>query len=227
MAARSSSTRSASLTRACRSSCSGFSSLERSAAWARTSPSGSTSACSAPPTAIFATWSKNELFREDLFFRLNTFEIFLPALRDRKADIAELARHLLTRYAARRGMTESSFSPESLEMLAAHDWPGNIRELANVIERATILAGNGPIRAEHLPTQFPARGRTQHSAAAHPPIAAPHFTIPEGTPTLRDIEMSYIQAILEKHNGNKPAASKELGISLKTLYNKINQLQQN
>src|SRR5208283_1343628 len=136
---------------------------------------------------------KNELFREDLFFRLNTFEIFLPALRDRKADIAELARHLLTRYAARRGMTESAFSPESLEMLAAHDWPGNIRELANAIERASILAGNGSIHAEHLPAQFPARGRTQHSAATHPPIASPHFTIPEGSPTLRDIEMSYIQ----------------------------------
>ena len=110
-------------------------------------------------------------------------------------------------------------------MLAAHDWPGNIRELANAIERASIVAGNGSIHAEHLPTQFPARGRTQHSAAAHPPIASPHFTIPEGSPTLRDIEMSYIQAVLEKHNGNKPAASKELGISLKRLYNKINQLQ--
>ena len=58
-----------------------------------------------------------------------------------------------------------------------------------MIERATILAGNGPIRAEHLPTQLPARGQTQHSAAAHPPIAAPHFQIPEGSPTLRDIEM--------------------------------------
>jgi len=105
-------------------------------------------------------------------------------------------------------------------MLAAHDWPGNIRELANAIERASILAGNGSIHAEHLPTQFPVRGRTQHSAAAHPPIASPHFTIPEGSPTLRDIEMSYIQAVLEKHNGNNPAASKELGISLKTLYNR-------
>ena len=114
-----------------------------------------------------------------------------------------------------------------LAILAAHDWPGNIRELANAIERASILAGNGTIGAEHLPTQFPARGRTQHSAAAHPPIASPHFTIPEGSPTLRDIEMSYFQAVLEKHNGNKPAASKELGISLKTLYNKINQPQQN
>ena len=59
-----------------------------------------------------------------------------------------------------------------------------------------------------------------------PAVAGPHFQVPEGTPTLRDVEMKYIQLILEKHNGNKPAASKELGISLKTLYNKINQLQQ-
>jgi DNA-binding NtrC family response regulator len=171
---------------------------------------------------------KNEQFREDLFFRLNTFEIFLPALRDRRLDISALSRHMLSRYTLRRGLTESSISPEAIEMLMAHDWPGNIRELANAIERASILAGNGPIRPEHLPTQFPSRGRTQHSAPAHAhsPIGSPHFAIPEGTPTLRDIEMSYIQAILEKHNGNKPAASKELGISLKTLYNKINQLQQ-
>jgi DNA-binding NtrC family response regulator len=169
---------------------------------------------------------KNEHFREDLFFRLNTFEIFLPPLRDRKQDIPELARHLLSRYTMRRGMTESSISPEALEALSAHDWPGNIRELANAIERASILAGNGPIRPEHLPTQVPSRGRTQHAGTAHPQIGSPHFSIPEGTPTLRDIEMSYIQAVLEKHCGNKPAASKELGISLKTLYNKINQLQQ-
>ena len=101
----------------------------------------------------------------------------------------------------------------------AHDWPGNIRELANAIERATILAGGGRIGPEHLPTQPPAR-RSGTS------MAGPHFQIPEGTPTLRDVEMKYIQAILEKHNGNKPGASKELGISLKTLYNKINQLQQ-
>ena len=170
---------------------------------------------------------KNEQFREDLFFRLNTFEIILPPLRDRKHDIPELARHLLARYTARRGLIESSISPEAIDMLTAHDWPGNIRELANALERASILSGNAPIRPEHLPTQLPSRGRTQHSAAAgHAPVASPHFTIPEGTPTLRDIEMSYIQAILEKHSGNKPAASKELGISLKTLYNKINQLQQ-
>ena len=107
--------------------------------------------------------------------------------------------------------------------LSAHEWPGNIRELANMIERATILAGNGPILPEHLPTQLPIRSKVSASPASS--MGGPHFQIPDGTPTLRDIEMKFIQTILEKHHGNKPAASRELGISLKTLYNKINQLQ--
>jgi DNA-binding NtrC family response regulator len=164
-----------------------------------------------------------EQFREDLFFRLNTFEIFLPALRDRRGDIPALARHMLARYASRRGLTQSAIGPEALDVLQNHSWPGNIRELANMIERATILAGDGPIMAEHLPTQIPVRGKAQPTAAGA--NGGPHFQIPEGNPTLRDIEMRYIQAVLEKHSGNKPAASRELGISLKTLYNKINQLQ--
>src|SRR4051794_24390193 len=161
-------------------------------------------------------------FREDLFFRVNTFEIPLPPLRERKADIPLLARHMLTRFGSRRGNLDAVLTPESLEVLMAHEWPGNIRELANAIERATILSGGGAIDPEHLPTQVPSR----RPSANAPAVAGPHFQIPEGTPTLRDIEMKYIQVILEKHNGNKPAASKELGISLKTLYNKINQLQQ-
>jgi DNA-binding NtrC family response regulator len=162
-------------------------------------------------------------FREDLFFRINTIEIHLPALRQRKADIPLLAEHLLKRYAPRRGGAESRLTPEAIEALLAHDWPGNIRELANAIERATILSSGGPIRPEHLPMPPPPHRPPAHNA---PALAGPHFTIPEGTPTLRDIEMRYIQAVLEKHHGNKPPAAKELGISLKTLYNKINQLQQ-
>jgi DNA-binding NtrC family response regulator len=167
---------------------------------------------------------ENELFREDLFFRLNTFEIYLPPLRDRKSDVAALAQHMLVRHAARRGLTESAIAPQSVDLLMTHDWPGNIRELANMIERATILAGNGPILPEHLPTPVPARGKSHPAAPSA--VGSPHFQVPEGNPTLRDVEMKYILAILEKHNGNKPAASRELGISLKTLYNKINQLQQ-
>ncbi len=165
-----------------------------------------------------------EGFREDLFFRLNTFEIHLPSLRERKTDLPMLAQHMLLRYAARRGGHAPTLTPEAIEHLSSHDWPGNIRELANAIERAVILSGGEPIRPEHLPTQIPIR-RPAHSNGA-PAVAGPHFPIPEGSPTLRDIEMKYIQVVLEKHSGNKPAASKELGISLKTLYNKINQLQQ-
>ncbi len=164
------------------------------------------------------------LFREDLYFRLNTFEIDLPPLRGRRADVPALARHMIAHNAQRRGLTEATITTEALDLLAEHDWPGNVRELANMIERATILAGNGPILPEHLPTQPSLRPR---SAISSPAISAPHFQVPDGAPTLRDIEMKYIQAILEKHNGNKPAASRELGISLKTLYNKINQLQHN
>src|SRR5262249_12759973 len=77
-------------------------------------------------------------FREDLFFRINTFEIRLPALRERKQDIAALAQHMLKRYSPRRAGVEASLTPQAIETLQAHDWPGNIRELANAIERATI-----------------------------------------------------------------------------------------
>src|SRR3954466_16274762 len=124
----------------------------------------------------------NETFREDLFFRLNTFEIFLPPLRDRRSDITELARHMLNRYTSRRGLTGATISPEAIEVLLTHDWPGNIRELANAIERALILAGDGPIRPDPLPAQFPPRGRPPPPPTAQP-VASPHFAIPDGTPT--------------------------------------------
>jgi DNA-binding NtrC family response regulator len=165
----------------------------------------------------------NELFREDLFFRLNTFEIILPPLRERKPDIAALAQHLLARFASRRGLSQLSITPEAIEILMAHAWQGNVRELANVIERATILAGDGPILPEHLPTQRPPRSKSHSTSPSA--VGAPHFEVPEANLTLRDVEMRYIQVILEKHKGNKPPAARELGISLKTLYNKINQLQ--
>ena len=126
---------------------------------------------------------ENEQFREDLFFRLNTFEILLPPLRDRKADIPELARHMLSRYTPRRGLTESSISPRPSRRSTAHDWPGNIRELANAIERASILAGNGPIRPEHLPTQLPS-ARAERSSPPRPtrPSARPTSPSPRARP---------------------------------------------
>ncbi len=153
-------------------------------------------------------------FRQDLYFRINTFEIPLPPLRDRTDDIEELAQHLLARRVQTRDGVLPKLTDSALQALAGYHWPGNVRELANVIERASILCGGRPIGPEHLPQHF-------HVASRVSP-GGPRDGSP---PTLRDIEMEHILAVLEKHSGNKPAAARELGISLKTLYNKLHQLQ--
>jgi DNA-binding NtrC family response regulator len=150
-------------------------------------------------------------FREDLWFRINTFEIPLPPLRERIEDIPVLARHLAARFGAPRGSHDEVFSPAALETLTEHAWPGNVRELANVIEHALILCDTLPIQPEHLPQRFLAR----HAAAI------PFH--PAGKLNLRDLEIQAIHEALGRHNGNKPKAAEELGISLKTLYNKLNQ----
>ena len=148
-------------------------------------------------------------FREDLMYRINTFEITLPPLRDRLADIQPLAEHLMRRFKPGQKADDTLFTPEAIELLKGHTWPGNVRELANVIEHATILAGQPPITPEHLPQRFGARKGAVKLKLA--PM------------TLRDLEMQAIYDALERHEGNKPAAAEELGVSLKTLYNKLNQ----
>ncbi len=93
-------------------------------------------------------------FREDLMFRINTFEIRLPALRERVSDLPALARHLLKRHRPQLADDDPGFTPEALQTLAEHPWPGNVRELANAIEHATILCDSGVIDVEHLPGKF-------------------------------------------------------------------------
>jgi DNA-binding NtrC family response regulator len=169
------------------------------------------------------TMIKEDEFREDLYFRINTFEIRLPPLRERRADIPELARHLLGR-AARRPSDQVAdmLTSEAVDVLLEHDWPGNVRELANVMEHAYIIAGGQRITPEHLPHHIrPATGRPTLSLAA-----APAGSLTAAARTLREIEMEHVLRVLEKHGGSKPAAAAELGISLKTLYNKLNQLQE-
>ena len=148
-----------------------------------------------------------EEFREDLMYRINTFEINLPPLRERIDDVPELARHLLSRF--RRG-GEAQLADDAVEALRGHVWPGNVRELANVIEHATILCDAGPIHREHLPQQFDSR-QLQGSAKHR-----------RGIMTLREMEMEAIIEALERNDGSKPKAAEELGVSLKTLYNKLN-----
>jgi two-component system NtrC family response regulator len=154
-------------------------------------------------------------FREDLMFRINTFEIRLPPLRERTDDIAELARHLLKRFRPAARSNDKLFTAEAIQSLQTHTWPGNVRELANVIEHAAILCDELPIDAEHLPSRFGSRR-----------LRGPHFKTVGPPQTLREIELQVIQQTLDKYSGNKPKAAEELGISLKTLYNKLNQVSQ-
>jgi DNA-binding NtrC family response regulator len=148
-------------------------------------------------------------FREDLVYRINTFEIYLPPLRERTDDIPEIAAHLLNRFRPKAGVGPG-LAIDAIEALKSHVWPGNVRELANAIEHATILCDHGPITADHLPSQLSRRQLTGAAVNRTGPI------------TLRDLEMQAIYQALERQGGNKPRAAEELGISLKTLYNKLN-----
>jgi two-component system NtrC family response regulator len=150
-------------------------------------------------------------FRQDLMFRINTFEIVLPALRDRAADIPEIAKHLYHRFHAGGNSAQNLFTPEALNYLQSHHWPGNVRELANAIEHATILCEQLPITVDHLPQRF-----NQAEVRIDQPGQ-------RSAMTLQELEMEAIHEALGRHDGNKPAVAEELGISLKTLYNKINQ----
>jgi DNA-binding NtrC family response regulator len=167
-------------------------------------------------------------FREDLYFRINTFEICLPPLRERRPDIPDLARHLLAR-AAKRPVEQvtSLLTPDAIDTLLEYHWPGNVRELANVMEHAWILGGGGPIATEHLPHHLRhgsgAPATLSFPAAQAAGAAVAQLAASSAPKTLKEIEMDYILRVLAKHGGNKPAAAAELGIVVKTLYNKLNQ----
>ena len=153
---------------------------------------------------------ENGDFREDLMYRINPFEIHLPPLRDRITDIPELATHLLCRFRIDATAAAVKLDESALERLSGYQWPGNIRELANVIEHAAILCETLPLTADDLPQHF---GRRTLSAAQ----------VSTQGQSLREIERLAIDAAMERHRGNKNAAADELGVSLKTLYNKLNQ----
>lgn len=148
-------------------------------------------------------------FRQDLMYRINTFVVELPVLRDRVSDIPELAFHLLKRTRPEVQTVAQAFDQSAIELLQSHHWPGNIRELANVIEHASILSDRLPISASDLPTHL-----GQPSTLLLP--------VRNVGKSLREIEMETIYATLDSLNGNKTAAAQQLGISLKTLYNKLN-----
>lgn len=173
-------------------------------------------------------------FREDLLYRLNTFEIQLPPLRERVQDIPMLALHLLARSAKRSiDQVQNLITEEAFKAMFEYHWPGNVRELANAMEYAYIVAAGGPITSAHLPqvVRNKVMPRLAPNLQQHQPVpqSQPQYaptilpmTPSTGVRTLHDIEMEHILKTLEKNGGNKPKTATELGISLKTLYNKLN-----
>ena len=164
-----------------------------------------------PPEAV-----RQGKLREDLFYRLNVFAIRLPALRERKDDIPLLTQSFVREFAQRNNRTVAGVSEEALRLLDQYHWPGNVRELRNVMERAVIVARGDMIEPADLPQLMPP-----------PPVAAagsgPRLTA--GT-TVDEVERQLIEITLTHTGGNKTRAAELLGISLKTLHNKLNRMKE-
>ena len=158
-------------------------------------------------------------FREDLYYRLNVFPIPLPSLRERREDIPVLVAALLQDMNRKHGTKVTDAGPEFLERLAAYSWPGNVRELRNVLERAAILAGEGTLKPEHLP---PGMGGTAGPAPVNAAASSDEneLRVPVGS-TIEQAERALIELTLEYTKNNKTRAAEILGISQKTLFNKL------
>lgn len=146
-------------------------------------------------------------FREDLFYRLNVLNIRVPPVRERKDDLSQLIEHFLKYYSAKHGRDVQRLSPEARGVLKAYDYPGNARELANVIERAVIVATGKRVEEADLPAGLGAAVSTQQRK-----------TKPR---SLAEVEADYIAEILVTTGGNKAECARILGISRKNLYEKI------
>jgi DNA-binding NtrC family response regulator len=154
-------------------------------------------------------------FREDLYFRLNVFRVTLPPLRERREDLPQLCAALLAGLNRKHGCRVTGVEADVLALLARHEWPGNVRELRNVLEYAAVLAAAGQIKLEHLPA-LP--GRPAGAARSVP--AADAVILPVGK-TIAEAERELIEATLRHTAMNRTQAAAMLGISVKTLYNKL------
>ena len=167
--------------------------------------------------------------REDLFYRLNVFPIALPPLRERHEDVSLLAEHFLAGVSEKEGRAKR-FSPAALDRLAAYRWPGNVRELRNVVQRAYVMAADDVVSDEWLPTNgvsavpvtSPKRPETTVTPATNGAIraATPSINIALGT-SLAEAECQLILATLQYFNNQKEQTAAVLGVSLKTLYNRL------
>jgi len=154
------------------------------------------------------TLSQQGQFREDLYYRLHVIDLHTPPLRQRKSDLPLLIHHFLDKYAKSYGRPKPGVTPEAMHRLKAHDWPGNIRELENAVQRALILC-DGQIEVADLPAYLHAADHTAKTAQSQPLLS------------LREMEQQHIRRVLDAVDGNKTAAAKILGINRKTLRMKL------
>ncbi len=159
---------------------------------------------------------KNE-FREDLFYRLNVFHIPLPALRQREEDVPLLVDTLLRALNKKHGTKIVDVHPDVMDQLRRHSWPGNVRELRNVLERAVILASEGTVLSSHMPHSL---GVTPTGRQPVDMQGSDFVRLPVGI-TVSEAEKALIMLTLQHTKNNKTRAAEILGISLKTLFNKL------
>ena len=163
-------------------------------------------------------------FRSDLFYRLSVVPIFVPALRERREDVPLLVKHFLKRAVGRDAPDFVPVASDVLELLRGHDWPGNVRELAHAVERAVIMAGGREIRAEDFNREIvSARGKPMSSEA----LGIPHTTPPPSQHlplNLEELERLAIERALDHTGGRRARAARLLGISERTLRNKLKRL---
>ena len=155
--------------------------------------------------------------REDLYYRLNVFQIALPPLRQRLTDLPVLCETLMTHLNRKHECNVTSMSADVADAFRKYSWPGNVRELRNVLERAVIMAGDGVIQTSHLPYDFGVSVGSRPPAQVFEPDSV---RLPVGT-TVSDAEKALIQVTLQHTKNNKTRAAEILGISLKTLFNKL------
>ena len=152
------------------------------------------------------------IFREDLYYRVNVVRIELPPLRRRKEDLPLLVDHFIARFNRLQEKTVQGINAEALSLLMAYDWPGNIRELENVIERAFILCGDGKIGMAHLPGELTAHGGVSATEIHH------------GRSAHDILDIQAIRTALQRNAGNRLAAARDLGIHKTTLYRRMKKL---
>jgi DNA-binding NtrC family response regulator len=156
--------------------------------------------------------------REELYYRLSVFQIVVPPLRKHKEDIVPIAEVMLENLNKKHGTRVTGIDAEVLELFQRYDWPGNVRELRNVLERAAILAGEDLIRQPHLSS--PAFG-VSPGPYARLPVGDEGQTILHPGQPLMELEEAYIKVTLAHVHGNRKRAAEMLGISLRTLQNRI------